>query len=132
MSSLLSNATQRAIRRIVGSDTFEILIEAVVDQVYKLSLALPVGFKVLSITSKTDSGTCTLDVQKVSPLGVETSIAGLSAVAATSTKATAVPTFNGTEVCAQGDGLQVEVSANAAAVNLSITIKASRQNGNGD
>lgn len=132
MSSLLSNATQRAIRRIVGSDAFEILIEAVVDQVYVLSLALPVGYKVLSLTAQTDSGTCDLEVQKVSPAGAVTVIAGLTGVAASNTKTTTAPSFNGTEVVAQGDGIQVEVSSNAAGVNLSITLKASRQNGNGD
>ncbi len=132
MSSLLSNATQRAIRKIVGSDSFEILIEAVVNQTYRLSLALPVGYKVLSLTAQSDSGTCTLNAQKVSALGVATSISGLAAVAATNTLTTTAPTFDGTEVCAQGEGLQVVITANAAAVNLSITVKASRQNGNGD
>ncbi len=132
MSSLLSNATQRAIRKIVGSDQFEILISSVVNQIYPLSLAMPVGYKVLSMTAKTASGTVTLAAAKVSALGVVTPISGLTAQAVTSTQATGVPTFDGTEIIAQGEGLQVTTSANAAGVDLSITIKASRQNGNGD
>ena len=83
MSSLLSNATQRAIRNIVGPDNLEILIETVADQDYVLSLNIPVGYKVLSLTSELGAGTCTLNAQQVTTGGVATSIAGLSAISAT-------------------------------------------------
>ena len=129
MPSSLSNATQRAIRRIVGPDTFEILIEAVVNQVYKLSLALPVGYKVTQLDVKTESGTCDVDVQKVSTAGAVTDITGLTGVGASSTLATAVPTNDGTEDIAAGEGLQLEVTNNAAGVNLSVTVTAQRISG---
>ncbi len=129
MSTALSNATQRAIRRIVGPDTFEILIEAVVDQVYKLSLNLPVGYKVTAAAAKTDSGTCTIDVQTVTPGGVAADITGLAGIAASAVIANAVPTFDGTEVVAAGGGLQLDISGNAAGVNLSVSITAQRITG---
>ncbi len=126
MSSLLSNATQRAIRNIVGPDNLEILIETVADQDYVLSLNIPVGYKVLELTSELGAGTCTLNVQQVTPLGVATSIAGLSAVAATTARLVSSPTFNGSEIVAQGNGIKVVVTGNAGGANMNLTLKCQR------
>ncbi len=131
MVQRLSNATQRAIRRINGDDTFEILVESPDVQLYKLSLAIPVGMRILSLDVKTSGGSCVLDIEKVDALGVTTDITGLTAVAVTSTRSTTLPTKDGSEVVAQGEQIQVNVTGNTAAADLSVTLKVQRLSGSG-
>ncbi len=126
--SSLSNATQRAVRRFVGGDTFEILIPTVANQGYTLTLDLPTNIRIRRMTAQTASGTCTLNLQKV-VAGTPSSVAGLSAFAASATKASADATNNGTNDVAASDGLQVSITANAVGVSLSITVEYDRTSG---
>jgi len=129
MTRTLSTPQQRALRTIFGPESFEILIEAVADQAYPLSLALPVGYILLNVTTELASGTCTVNVQKV-VAGTPASVTNLSAISATATQLESTPTDDGTNVFAAGDGLQFTASANAAGVDLSITIAMQRITGN--
>ncbi len=124
----LSNATQRAIRRINGGDTFEILIPSVADQAYTLTLDLPTNIRIRSMTAQTASGTCTINLQKV-VAGTPSSVTGLSAFAASATLATANATNDGTNDVEAGDGMQFTVSANAVGVDLSVTVEYDRVSG---
>lgn len=129
MVERLSNATQRAIRNIVGPDSFELLIPTVANQLYVLALALPVGYRLLSVQTKTISGTCTVAMAKLSTGAVSTPIAGLTAIAVTSTLLESLPTYDGTEVITQGYGLNFTVSANAVALTLAVSVKMKRLSG---
>ena len=116
----------RAAKRQIGSDSYTIFIEAPTAKAFVLDIAIPVGYKVQSLTSKLASGTCTINAQRI-VAGVAGTIAGLSAIAASSTKLTSVPTNNGTEQIAEGDGLQVTLSAISSPVDLAISVRVARQ-----
>ena len=116
----------RATKKIVGDDSYTLFIEAPTAKAFVLDIAIPVGYKVISLTSKLASGTCTINAQRI-VAGVAGSIAGLSAIAASSTKLTSAPTNDGTEAITEGDGLQVTLSAISSPVDLSISIRVARQ-----
>lgn len=128
----MSNQLDRAIRRIAGNDTYELQIGAVVDQVYRLSVAIPQRQQILSMSAVTESGTVDLTVQKVDAEDQTIPVDGLEDIEASATKATTSPTGDGSEVVEAGETLQIECSANAAAINLSITIRYKRLAGNNE
>jgi hypothetical protein len=128
MSSALANALSRAVQRIVGADSYPILIEAAADQVYLFDCYVPGPMKVTRATVVTNSGTITVNVQRVRA-GVTTSVAGLSALAASSTLASTDATGDDTAVFQAGDRLQITTTANAAAVDLAVSIGIERVGG---
>lgn len=126
----LQNATQRAIQRINGNDTYTLLAEAPGNKIFILDLAVPTGMVVYSITAKTLSGTVTVNLQKVSG-GVTTSLSGGGAVAVTSTAATTTLTVNGANVnLAVGDTLQITTSAGATPIDLAVSVNYLKASGN--
>lgn len=126
----MQNATERAIQRIVGQDTYELQIGAVVDQVYRLSVAVPQKQQILSMSVVTESGDVDVTVQKVDADDVTTPVEGLEDIAATSTKATAAADGDASAVIEAGETLQIETANNNSAINLSITIRYKRLSGN--
>ena len=125
MSSALSNPAQRAVQRITGADSYPILIEAPGNKLYLLDCYVPGPLKVTGVSVVTNSGTITVNVQRVRA-GVTTSVAGLSAVAASSTLATSAATGDDTAVFQAGDRLQITTSANAAGVDLAVSVALER------
>lgn len=124
------NATQRAIQRIGGNDTYTLLAEAPGNKIFVLDLAVPTDMVVYSITAKTLSGTVTVNLQKVSG-GVTTSLTGASAVAVTSTAGTTTLTVNGANVnLAAGDILQITTSAGSTPVDLAVSVTYAKTSGN--
>ena len=125
----LQNATQRAVIRYIGNDTYPIFVESPGNKIFILDLAVPTGMNVASVTAKTLSGTVTVNVQKVSG-GVTTSLTGASAIAVTSTAATTAVTNDDNNVLAAGDTLQITTSAGAAPVDLAVSVNFLRTSGN--
>ena len=123
------NATQRAIARIAGNDTYTLFIEAATNKIFILDLAVPENMSIQSVTLKTLSGTVTVNVQKV-VIGVTTSVTGVSAVAVTSVVQTIVPTVDGSETLPSGSTLQITTSAGAAPVDLSVSVNYIKISGN--
>lgn len=122
----MQSPSDRATKKIIGNDSYVLFIEAPTAKSFVLDIAIPIGYEVISATTKLSSGTCTVNVQRIVS-GVASSIAGLSAIAATSTKLTSSPTKDGTEKIVETDGLQVTLSAIAAPVDLAISIRVARQ-----
>lgn len=122
----MDSPSNRATKKIVGDDSYTLFIEAPTAKAYVLDIAIPTGYAVKSATTKMASGTCTVNVQRIVS-GVAGSVAGLSAIAASSTKLTSSPSNNGTEKITEGDGLQVTISAISSPVDLSISIRVARQ-----
>jgi len=123
------NATQRAVIRYSGNDTYPLFIESPGNKIFILDIAVPTNMNVASVTVKTLSGTITVNVQKVSG-GVTTSLTGASAIAVTSTVQTVAVTNDGNNVLAAGDTLQITTSAGAAPADLALTVNFLRTSGN--
>jgi hypothetical protein len=130
MSSALANAVQRAIQRIVGGDSYPILIEAGANKTYVMDCYVPGPLKVTGVSIVTNTGTITIVVQRVRS-GVTVTVGGLSALAASSTLTTTAATGDDTAVFQTGDRLQITTSANAAAVDLAVSVSIERQGGGG-
>lgn len=128
MSSALSNPSQRAVQRTVGSDSYPILIETAANKIYLLDCYVPGPFKVTRASVVTLSGTVAVNVQRVRA-GVTVSVAGLSALAATSTLASTEATGDDTSVFQAGDRLQITTSANAAGLDLAVSVGIERVGG---
>ncbi len=121
MSSQLSTAIQRAQLRIAGPSSYPILIAAPGNQTYVLDPYVAGYFQVTGLGVQTDSGTITLNVQRVRA-GVTVSIGGLSAVAASSVNALSASLLDNTSLFIPGDILQITGTANAAGVNLAVSV----------
>lgn len=120
-----SNATQRAINRIAGEDSYPIFIASPANGIYVLDCYVPTNMTIVGASVITASGTITVNVQRIRS-GVTTSVAGLSALAASSTRSTTTATGDDTGVFVPGDQLQVTTSANAAGVSLAISVRLKR------
>jgi hypothetical protein len=121
MQSQLSNAVQRAQHRNAGKQPVDILVETPADQSYTLIAYVTSYFQVLSVAAILASGTISIAVRRTRD-GVTTTVGGLSALAASSTRATADATGDDTSLFIPGDTLLITTSANAAGVDLSVTI----------
>lgn len=121
MQSQLSNALQRAQHRIAGKQPVDILVETPADQDYTLIAYVTNYFQVVSLAAVLASGTISIAVKRIRA-GVTVTVAGLSALAATSTRATADATGDDTSLFIPGDTLLITTSANAAGVDLSVTV----------
>lgn len=103
---------------ITGTEAIGSMILVPANQDYKIAVNMPFAGTIVTMTTISTGGTCTL-VTKINA----TAVTGLSNAVSTSevtTTATALNTF------AAGDDIVLTVSANAACVNLSFMIKATR------
>lgn len=121
MQSQLSNPLHRAQHRIAGKQPIDILIETPADQDYVLIGYVTGYFQVTGLAAVLASGTINVTVERVRA-GVTTTVAGLSALAASSTRATADATGDDTSLFIPGDLLQIATDTNAAGVDLSVTV----------
>lgn len=121
MQSQLSNALHRAQHRIAGKQPVDILVETPADQDYTLIAYITGYFQVTSVAAVLASGTISIAVKRIRD-GVTTTVGGLSALAASSTRATADATGDDTSLFIPGDTLLITTSANAAGVDLSTTV----------
>lgn len=122
MQSQLSTPAQRAQHRIAGPQPIDILVAAVADQDYTLIAYVTNYFQVLSLATILTSGTVTVAVKRVRD-GVTTTVAGLSGLASSSTRATADADGDSTSLFIPGDRLIITTSGNAAGVDLSATVE---------
>lgn len=121
MQSQLSNAVQRAQHRIAGKQPVDILVETPADQDYTLIAYVTNYFQVVSLAAVLASGTINVTVKRIRS-GVTVTVAGLSALAASSTRAPADATGDDTSLFIPGDTLLITTDTNAAGVDLSATV----------
>lgn len=121
MQSQLSNALQRAQHRIAGEQPVDILIEAVADQDYKLIAYVTNYLQVKSLATVLASGTVNVTAKRIRD-GVTATITGLSALASSSTRATADADGDSTSLLIPGDQLIITTDTNAAGIDLSVTV----------
>lgn len=121
MQSQLANPLQRAQHRIAGNQPVDMLVETPSDQDYTLIAYVTSYFQVTSLAAVLASGTISIAVKRIRS-GVTTTVGGLSALAATSTRGTANATGDDTSLFIPGDTLLITTSANAAGVDLSVTV----------
>lgn len=121
MQSQLSNALHRAQHRIAGKQPVDILVETPADQNYTLIAYVTNYFQVISLAAVLASGTINVTVKRIRA-GVTETVAGLSALAASSTRATADATLDDTSLFIPGDTLLITTDTNAAGVDLSATV----------
>ncbi|MGK2950787.1 MAG: hypothetical protein ACSLEZ_00190 [Thiobacillus sp.] len=121
MQSQLSNPLQRAQHRIAGKQPVDILIETVADQNYKLIAYVTNYFQVKSLATILASGTVNVTVKRIRA-GVTATVAGLSALASSSTRAEVDADGDETSLFIPGDQLLITTDTNSAGVDLSVTI----------
>lgn len=121
MQSQLSNALHRAQHRIAGKQPVDILVETPANQNYTLIAYVTNYFQVISLAAVLASGTINVTVKRIRA-GVTETVAGLSALAASSTRATADATLDDTSLFIPGDTLLITTDTNAVGVDLSVTI----------
>lgn len=121
MQSQLSNAVQRAQHRIAGKQPIDLLVETPADQNYTLIAYVTGYFQALSVAAVLASGTINVTVKRIRA-GVTATVAGLDALAASSTRATADADGDDTSLFIPGDTLLITTDTNAAGVDLSVTI----------
>lgn len=121
MQSQLSNPLQRAQHRIAGKQPVDILVETAADQDYTLIAYVTNYFQVVSLAAVLASGTIDLAVKRIRA-GVTVTVAGLSALSASSTRATADATLDDTSLFIPGDTLLITGSNNSSGIDLSATV----------
>lgn len=121
MQSQLSNPLQRAQHRIAGKQPVDILVETAADQDYTLIAYVTNYFQVVSLAAVLASGTIDLAVKRIRA-GVTVTVAGLSALSASSTRATADATGDDTSLFIPGDTLLITASNNSSGIDLSATV----------
>lgn len=121
MQSQLSNPLHRAQHRIAGKQPVDILVETPADQDYTLIAYVTGYFQVVSLAAVLASGTINVTVKRIRA-GVTVTVAGLSALASSSTRATADATGDDTSLFIPGDTLLITTDTNAAGVDLSATV----------
>jgi hypothetical protein len=121
MQSQLANAVQRAQHRNAGNQSVDILIETAADQDYTLIAYVSNYFQVKSLAAVLASGTISLAVKRIRA-GVTATVAGLSALASSSTRATADATGDDTSLFIPGDTLLITASANSSGISLSASV----------
>ena len=121
MQSQLSNPLQRAQHRIAGKQAVDILIQTAADQDYTLVAYVTNYFQVVSLAAVLASGTISLAVKRIRD-GVTTTVGGLSALAASSTRATADATGDDTSLFIPGDTLLITTSSNSSGIDLSASV----------
>ena len=121
-----SNAQQRAIRRIVGTETDAIFIAVPAGQVYVLDIAVPVNMSIKTLVCQLTAGTCTVNLQTVTVAGAATSVTGMNAIAATTSRLSTAAPSDGTEFVAALKSLQITLSAIAGAANLALSVTLQR------
>lgn len=121
MQSQLSNPLQRAQHRIAGKQPVDILVETAADQDYTLIAYVTGYFQVTALAAVLASGTIDLAVKRIRA-GVTVTVAGLSALSASSTRATADATLDDTSLFIPGDTLLITGSNNSSGIDLSATV----------
>lgn len=121
MQSQLSNPLQRAQHRIAGKQAVDILIQTAADQDYTLVAYVTNYFQVVSLAAVLASGTISIAVKRIRD-GVTTTVGGLSALAASSTRATADATGDDTSLFIPGDTLLITTSSNSSGIDLSASV----------
>ena len=121
MQSQLSNPLQRAQHRIAGKQAVDILIQTAADQDYTLVAYVTNYFQVVSLAAVLASGTIDIAVKRIRD-GVTTTVGGLSALSASSTRATADATGDDTSLFIPGDTLLITTSSNSSGIDLSATV----------
>lgn len=121
MQSQLSNAIQRAQHRIAGEQPVDILIEAPSDQNYVLIAYVTGYFQVTALATILASGTINVTVKRIRS-GVTDTVAGLSALASSSTRATDTADGDSTSLLIPGDQLIITTDSNNVGVDLSATV----------
>lgn len=113
-----SNLAAKTIKEFIS-----VLIENPTNQDYVIGRNLPYGCVVNSITTKSDSGTCTLTGK------INSTALGGTANSVTSSES--VQTHSGSNVAAVGDDLVLTVSANSSCLRLEVTVAITRSLGTG-
>ena len=125
MPSTQRNFMTRSILKTVGPFVFSPFILVPAAQIYVLNAYVMVPFQLTLAAYYTSAGTLTINVQRIRA-GATVSVTNLSALAATSTRATAAPTTDGTQAFIVADTMQITISAIAGGVNLAVLLACQR------
>ncbi len=124
---MADSAVIRALRRQEGRDSYAPLFAAPANGSYILENWLTNRSSIIQVVTLLTSGTLTLAVQVKLPGGSFVSVAGMGAIAVTSTSLITLPTGDGTEYATQGSQIQIVVSAGATPIGFNLALVLQRR-----